>query len=99
MKAGVPPSSLDLILLTHIHVDHCVEFPSLIFGAYLTGKEGKFHLYGPEGTKHFATSVFADTYDFAIPMMRKLRTKEIDVDTQEISSGNILVVSATQMVI
>lgn len=87
MKVGVPPSTLEFVLLTHIHIDHCVEFPSLVFGAYLTGKDGPFRVFGPSGVEHFTTSIFRDTYDFAIPMMRKLRNKEIDIITEEVDSG------------
>jgi ribonuclease BN (tRNA processing enzyme) len=87
MKVKVPPSKLDNIFLTHIHIDHCVELPSLVFGAYLTGKEGSFHLYGPKGASHFATSLFTSTYDFAVPMMKKLRNKDISIVTKEIENG------------
>lgn len=87
MKVGVPPALLDYIFLTHTHIDHCVEFPSLVFGAYLTGKEGSFHLFGPQGTAHFSASLFDHTYDFAIPMMRKLRKKEISVISAEVEKG------------
>jgi ribonuclease Z len=90
MKAGVAPSTLDTILFTHIHIDHCVEFPSLVFGAYLTGKEGKFSVYGPPGIAHFTKSIFDDTYDFARPMMRQLRKKEIEIETTEVTEGPVL---------
>jgi ribonuclease Z len=90
MKAGIAPSSLETVLFTHMHIDHCVEFPSLVFGAYLTGKEGSFAVYGPEGTEHFTTSVFADTYDFARPMMKKLRNMDIAVVTTEVREGRLI---------
>ncbi|MHB8967275.1 MAG: MBL fold metallo-hydrolase [Thermoleophilia bacterium] len=87
MRAGVAPSELDTIFFSHIHIDHCVEFPSLVFGAYLTGKEGSFNLFGPSGIEHFANSIFNDTYDFARPMMKKLRNKDIDIRTKELGEG------------
>jgi len=90
MKAGISPSKIDTILFTHIHIDHCVEFPSLIFGAYLTGKEGSFDVYGPEGTRHFTESIFKDTYDFAAAMMKKIRDKDINFVTKEINGGLVL---------
>ncbi len=90
MKAGMPPSRLQNILFTHMHIDHCVEFPSLVFGAYLTGKEGGFSVFGPKGTQHFTKSIFNDTYDFAAPMLKKLRNKDIDITTTEIESGRVL---------
>lgn len=90
MKVGCKPSDITHILFTHIHIDHCVEFPSLVFGAYLTGKVGSFKVYGPAGVKHFTDSIFDDTYDFAKNMMRNLRKLEIDVQTKEFESGKVL---------
>lgn len=87
MKVNVPPPTLSHILLTHCHIDHCVEFPALVFGAYLTGKKDPFYVFGPSGTEHFTTSVFRDTYEFAVPMMKKLRKVDIDVQTKEIDAG------------
>jgi len=87
MKAGVPPPRLTTIFLTHLHIDHCVEFPALIFGAYLTGKSGPFELIGPSGVKAFVDSLFNSTYAFARPMMRSLRQKEIEVNIKEIDRG------------
>lgn len=87
MKANIKPAILKNILFTHMHIDHCVEFPSLVFGGYLTGKEGAYNVYGPKGTAHFTTSIFEQTYSFAVPMMKKLRNKDIDINTKEISEG------------
>ena len=90
MKSGVPPSTLTTILLSHMHIDHCVEFPSLVFGAYLTGKTGEFSVYGPKGTEHFTRSIFDDTYNFAKPMMKKLRDKDIVISVMELENGLVL---------
>ena len=90
MKVGCKPSDLTNILLTHIHIDHCVEFPSLVFGAYLTGKSGNFKVHGPIGVGHFTKSVFDDTYDFAKNMMKKLRNLDIEIVTEEYKGGVVL---------
>ena len=90
MKVQVPPSQLDNIFLTHLHIDHCFEYPSLVFGAYLTGKEGSYHLFGPEGTAHFASSIFQDTYDFAIPTIKKILGKDISIIMKEVTGGVVL---------
>ena len=87
MKIGIKPASITNIFLTHIHIDHCVEFPSIVFGSYLTGKQGAFKVYGPNGVKHFADSIFNDTFDFAKSMMKKLRGLDICIETQEFSEG------------
>ena len=87
MKAECPPSQIKHIFFTHMHIDHCVEFPSLVFGAYLTGKKDGFDVYGPQGTKHFTKSIFDDTYDFAQPMMKRLRNKDIEINAKEVEQG------------
>jgi ribonuclease Z len=90
MKVGCKPSEITNILLTHIHIDHCVEFPSLVFGAYLTGKSGEFKVFGPKGVEHFTTSIFDSTYDFAKNMMKNLRKLDIIVSTKEFDGGVVL---------
>lgn len=90
MKVGCKPSEITNILLTHLHIDHCVEFPALVFGAYLTGKVGGFKVYGPNGTTHFTTSIFDDTYNFAKTMMKNLRKVDIDITSTEFDGGVIL---------
>lgn len=87
MRIGVKPSTITNVFLTHIHIDHCVEFPSIVFGSYLTGKQGCFNVYGPNGVKHFTDSIFDDTYNFARSMMQKLRGLEIIINTEEFSEG------------
>ena len=89
MKIGVPPPKFTTVFLTHIHIDHCVEFPSFVFGAYLTGKVGPFQLIGPAGVKHFSDSLFNVTYNFARSMMKSLRSKDIDVNVVEVKDGQV----------
>ncbi|MDD5739141.1 MAG: ribonuclease Z [Candidatus Peribacteraceae bacterium] len=92
MRAGTPPSTLTDILLTHTHIDHCVEFPSLVFGAYLTGKTGEFRARGAKGTAHYCTSIFRDAFDFAPPMMKKLRKLDIDIDAKDVEDHETLTI-------
>lgn len=89
MKADVHPSLIDYIFFTHTHIDHCVEFPSLVFSSYLSGKEDGYHVFGPIGTKHFTQSIFGDTYNFAGPLIRKVKDREINILTEEVEQGII----------
>lgn len=84
MRAGTPPSALTNILFTHTHIDHCVEFPALVFGAYLTGKTGPLPVWGAPGTRHFCESIFRETYDFAFPMMKKIRNIQMDIRAEDL---------------
>lgn len=49
-EAGLSLSALDLILLTHLHIDHAAELPGIIKArAVSSGRPISFHVYGPRG--------------------------------------------------
>ena len=50
---------LDVILLTHLHVDHTADLPALLKSSFFTSTSGKLHVYGPEDNK-----VMPSTEDF-----------------------------------
>jgi len=90
VAAGIKPSTVDNVILTHRHIDHCVEFPTFVFSSYLTGKEGKYNVYGPAGIRKYVDGVFNYAFDFADEMMQKIRKKKIDIDVKEINEGVLL---------
>jgi len=57
---------LDVILLTHLHVDHTADIPALLKSAFFTRASGNLYMFGPEGndfmpnTKDFAKRLFED---------------------------------------
>ena len=59
-------SDLDVILLTHLHVDHTADIPALLKSAFFTRASGKLHIYGPEennfmpSTEDFIERLFED---------------------------------------
>jgi len=59
-------SDLDVILLTHLHVDHTADIPALLKSAFFTSASGKLHIYGPEennfmpSTEDFVERLFED---------------------------------------
>ncbi|MGI9424537.1 MAG: MBL fold metallo-hydrolase [Hyphomicrobiaceae bacterium] len=51
-KLGIPHNSIDLILLTHIHGDHCAGVPAMIVDAMLGAKrQTPLTVAGPTDTK------------------------------------------------
>lgn len=59
-------ADLDVILLTHLHVDHTADLPALLKSSFFTRASGKLHIYGPEendfmpSTKSFVKRLFKE---------------------------------------
>jgi ribonuclease BN (tRNA processing enzyme) len=51
VEAGLHLRDLDLVLLTHLHSDHVLEFGPLIHTAWTTGLATPVSVYGPPGTE------------------------------------------------
>jgi ribonuclease BN (tRNA processing enzyme) len=64
VNAKIP--DLDVILLTHLHVDHTADIPALLKSAFFTRASGKLYIYGPEennfmpSTEDFIERLFED---------------------------------------
>lgn len=50
-QSGASLNDLDVILLTHFHVDHSSDLPALIKASYFTGRDRDLPLYGPTGNR------------------------------------------------
>jgi ribonuclease BN (tRNA processing enzyme) len=87
MKAGINPATISSIFLTHLHIDHSLEFPSIVFAGYLAGREEKVNLYGPTGTIDFCNSIFEKVYPFAPEVIRRIREDGWDVAPYEVTKG------------
>ncbi len=65
-EAGARIRDLEVILLTHLHVDHTADLPALLKSSFFTRASGNLHLYGPDknafmpSTKSFVNRLFAD---------------------------------------
>jgi len=64
VNAKIP--DLDVILLSHLHVDHTADIPALLKSSFFTHASGKLHIYGPAennfmpSTKDFVERLFED---------------------------------------
>ncbi len=58
-EVGAKIKDLDVILLTHLHVDHTADLPALLKSSFFTSASGKLHIYGPDNNK-----VMPSTEDF-----------------------------------
>ena len=87
MKAGIDPARINQIFLTHLHIDHSVEFPSIVFVGYLVGRKEKVQVYGPPGTINFCKLLFEDVYPSAPEIVRRMREGGWNVEPTEVTKG------------
>lgn len=87
MKAGISPAAISRIFLTHLHMDHSLEFPFIVFGGYLVGRQGEVRLYGPPGTIDFCKSLFERVYPSAPEIVLRMREDGWDVAPHEATKG------------
>jgi len=60
-QTGADINDLDMILLTHLHVDHSADLPYLVKASYFTGRSKNLPIYGPTGNDLMPdTTVFID---------------------------------------
>ncbi|MGR9100710.1 MAG: MBL fold metallo-hydrolase [Gammaproteobacteria bacterium] len=50
-KSGADIADLEAVLFTHFHVDHSVEFPTLVKASYFSGRDTNLMVYGPAGNE------------------------------------------------
>jgi ribonuclease BN (tRNA processing enzyme) len=87
MKTGINPLAINRIFLTHLHIDHSCELPSLVFASCLTGKREKLYLYGPQGTLNFYRLLTESVYPYTAELMPRIRKGDFEVLPTEASQG------------
>jgi ribonuclease BN (tRNA processing enzyme) len=55
--ATIKMENLDVCFLTHLHTDHTLGLPDLVFTPWIMGRTAPLELYGPTGTTAMAGSI------------------------------------------
>src|SRR6266545_1530542 len=71
---ALEPTNLRIAFLTHLHSDHTIGFPDLIFTPWTMGRRVPLEVYGPKGLKEMSDHLLAAYH--------------IDIDTRTNSDGN-----------
>jgi ribonuclease BN (tRNA processing enzyme) len=61
-EKGIPalaPDKLQRAFITHLHSDHTVGYPDLIFTTWVQGRRGPLQVYGPEGTEDMTRHIMS----------------------------------------
>ena len=56
-ESGATVSDLDVILFTHLHVDHSADLPALIKSSFFEDRARPLPIYGPAGNKFMPSTV------------------------------------------
>lgn len=57
--AGIPVDALNRAFLTHMHSDHTVGYPDLIFTPWVLGRNEPLEVYGPPGISHMTDCILS----------------------------------------
>jgi ribonuclease Z len=91
-QAGVNPTDLDGLFLTHLHSDHVVGIPDLWLSGWFLGRSKPLPIWGPPGTRSMAEHlVQAFGFDIRIRQATPdpLPAKGVEIDAKEIEQGEI----------
>jgi ribonuclease BN (tRNA processing enzyme) len=88
--AGLPMSGPSAAFLTHLHTDHTLGYPDLIFTSWIMRRSGPFPVYGPKGLRTM-TEKLAEAYGEDIVVRTEGLEREVPdawkVDVHEIVPG------------
>lgn len=82
-EAGIDYRDIDIILLTHFHPDHVVDFISFLFASnYAHGpmRMDPFHVLGPAGLEKFHASLVGIFGSWIIPSHERMIMREMAND-------------------
>lgn len=92
VRAGVDPSQVEYVFLTHHHFDHTIGLPDLLLGSWIVGRITPVQVFGPAGTSAFIQSVL-EAFKIDIESRRKSRegkrgaVSTLEVIAKEIGAG------------
>ena len=92
-QKGIPSlaaNRLQTAFITHLHSDHTVGYPDLIFSTWVLGRRAPLQVYGPAGladmTRHIMQAWQADV-DIRTKGMEHRTTTGLDVEAHEVTPG------------
>jgi ribonuclease BN (tRNA processing enzyme) len=88
--AALQPRNLRTAFVTHLHSDHTVGYPDLIFTTWVQGRPGPLQVYGPEGledmTRHIMAAWQRDI-DIRTSRMEHRSTAGLTVEAHDVTPG------------
>jgi ribonuclease Z len=91
-QAGVSPSEINGLFLTHLHSDHVVGIPDLWLSGWFLGRDKPLQVWGPSGTRSMGEHLLqAFAFDIHIreAAPERLPAKGAEIDTKEVEQGSV----------
>lgn len=95
VQAGVSPSEVGTVLLTHLHFDHTADLATFAIAGWMLNRKGAFRLLGPPGTRRMVGHLLeggaydADIRARAAYPMRQANLEALRPEVTEIAPGVI----------
>jgi ribonuclease BN (tRNA processing enzyme) len=79
-QSGIEITSIDCIFISHFHIDHCSDFPTLYQTLWMSGYDRPLRVYAPSAIKEWMRGIF----EIALPYLQgKLKIDIIELDEVE----------------
>ena len=89
-QRGIGCESVDRLFLTHLHFDHIVDVPYLVFVGWIKERENRLQIYGPNGTKDFVAKIIRPPFqqDIESRLMHGKDVTLLDPKVYEVLQAN-----------
>jgi ribonuclease BN (tRNA processing enzyme) len=87
---GLVPRKLSTVFLTHLHTDHTVGLPDLIFTPWVLERETPLRVFGPDGTEdmlHHLSQAFHQDVEIRLNGLEPANRSGYRVEALDVESG------------
>lgn len=88
--AGLPINGLTATFLTHLHTDHTLGYPDVIFTTWVMGRRTPLRVFGPPGIKRMTTHLLAawsEDIEVRVNGLERGAPEGFAVDAREVDPG------------
>ena len=91
-QSKIDIKTIKTVFLTHLHTDHTIGYPDLIFTTWVLGRQNPLEVYGPTGIAHMTEHIeraYIEDIDARIEGLEPANTTGHKVNCHEIEPGTV----------